>query len=250
MAETLACPKINAGFLPKTRLLAADRDRWCCLFCWLTCSGPAEWVPWRSKERPQQKLQHSPLVFCPFISYPQTGNWWEWKFNFPFPCHLIPGLFLHSIAYNLLFPLFIYLFLSQTSPSQELFPSWLPTHSISSPSRCNLSFSSGCCWQLFPPSNIFLTRSLQLQRNLPFSGWLLYFRAPQAQQHQRGAEKAGVSLQQAIWCNTLGRAEGSHLAWAHWVSKHPGELHMLAASNLVLSKTGCSFTLCFSHSRL
>lgn len=248
MAETLACPKRNAGFLAKTRLLAADRGHWCCLFC-SSISGPAEWVQWRSKERPQQELQHPLLVLCSFVSYPQTGTWWEWKFNFPFPCHLIPSLFLHSIAYNLLFPLFIY-FLSQTSPSQKFLPSWLPPGSTFSLSRCNLSFSSGCCWQLFPPSYVFLTRCLQLQKNLPFSGWLLYFQAPQAQQHQRGAEKAGVSLQWAIWCNTLGKAEGSHLAWAHWVSKHPRELHVLAASKLVLSKAGCNFTLCFRRSGL
>lgn len=192
MTEKNVCLTPNTGLPARVSLLLADWVHQDFLFCWLTTHWSAEWVV-GSRERPQQKL----LMNNPLLSLNHKQKSCMDESNFVFQHHPIPGLFLHGIVYSLLFSLgflslvvFLSLFvhfLSQTSPS------WLLPCNISSQSRCNLSFSA-CCWQLFCPSKTFLTRCLQLQRNLSFQIVFCVFRLSilTEQQKEKSRDKSAV----------------------------------------------------------
>lgn len=239
MAEKNVCLTPNTGLPARFSLLLADWGHQDFLLCWLTIHWPAEWVV-GSRERPKKKLvMNNPLLP---LNYKQKSCVDESLISFS-------NIILYQVCFFMLlfiiccflwgffkpgvlgcFLLFVH-FLSQTSPSQAFISSWLIPCNISSWSRCNISFST-CCWQVFHPSKTFLTRCLQLQRNLSFQTVFCIFRVLRlsiltGQQKEKKLGQVCSGLFVAVYMVWLMLLTFPQLAGCV-LSKHPGKLHMSA----------------------
>lgn len=125
-------------------------------------------------------------------------------------------------------------------------PSWLPPCSISSRSRRSLSFS-GCWWQLFPPRKTFLTRCLQLQRNLSFLTVFCIFRFLSC------SILTGQQREERLGQVRSGAFGAEYLAFPQvcWVCAEQTSWWAACAGQtlLIQSKTSCNFTLYLRCSR-
>lgn len=125
----------------------------------------------------------------------QTEALYGWKSNFPFPCHSIPGLFLHNTVYNLLLPFF---FFKAKSPKPGVYSQLTPpfiafllnpgvtSHSLAAAGSFSLLADVSSC------RGTFLT--------------VLYFQIPQMQHPPWAAEGK----------KRLGKSAMGHLVQCTW----------------------------------